>query len=197
MRVSVGLVTRPMREEDAEGVVAFLSAFDECAVQEWETPDLLRSQIRRNPGCSFVVMEMIGDRESEIVGASVAGTCVLRGVIEHIAIDPGLRGNGIGWRLATRSEEGIRAMGVRRLHVLVTAGNDGAARFWARRGYQTPQGERVMVMGQPPSHQAAGMVFMERDLSDGQPDGSHLAEERFSATRHDGPDDPPDPDPKS
>ena len=54
--------------------------------------------------------------------------------IQHIAVDPDCRGDGIGSLLMDASEERARAHGLNRLSLDVSAGNVNARRFYERRG---------------------------------------------------------------
>ena len=54
--------------------------------------------------------------------------------LQTIAVDPELRGEGVGSRLMDASEERARASGSTRLALDVSAGNTGACRFYEHRG---------------------------------------------------------------
>jgi ribosomal protein S18 acetylase RimI-like enzyme len=59
------------------------------------------------------------------------------GAIQNVGITPRHRGCGLGTRLLYRSLEGFRRSGIPRVHLEVTAENEGAIRLYRRLGFTT------------------------------------------------------------
>ncbi len=59
------------------------------------------------------------------------------GAIQNLGIVPGHRGLGLGTALLLRALDGFRRAGIDRVHLEVTAENDGAIRLYERLGFQT------------------------------------------------------------
>jgi ribosomal protein S18 acetylase RimI-like enzyme len=58
------------------------------------------------------------------------------GAIQNLGIVPGHRDQGLGSILLLKALEGFRAAGLGRVHLEVTAENDGAIRLYCRMGFQ-------------------------------------------------------------
>ena len=84
----------------------------------------------RNPGLCIVGVE--GDR---IIASALAGFDGRRGWLYHVATHPDARRRGIATRLVRTIEDRLRAMGCRKLNLIVWEGEDEAIAFWAGIGY--------------------------------------------------------------
>lgn len=73
-----------------------------------------------------------GDR---VLGTILAGYDGHRGWLYKLAVHPNARHCGIGTKLVRAAEKRLAAKGCTKLNLQVRAGNDEAARFWARMGY--------------------------------------------------------------
>lgn len=87
---------------------------------------------RRNPGLVLVAAE--GTR---VVGSALGTWDGRRGWIYHVVTAPSHRRRGIATRLIDQVEAGLRALGCRKVNVMVRPDSDGGAEFWAARGYET------------------------------------------------------------
>jgi ribosomal protein S18 acetylase RimI-like enzyme len=86
---------------------------------------------RRNPGLVLVASE-----GSRIVGSALGTWDGHRGWIYHVVTAPSHRRRGIATRLIDQIEAGLRALGCRKVNVMVRTDSDGGAAFWAARGYE-------------------------------------------------------------
>ena len=89
------------------------------------------------PGATWLTARCEKDRPLEYCG-TVQG---LRdhagmGAIQNLGIIPGHRDQGLGSILLLKALEGFRAAGLGRVHLEVTAENDGAIRLYRRMGFQ-------------------------------------------------------------
>ncbi|HEV8534793.1 MAG TPA: GNAT family N-acetyltransferase [Candidatus Limnocylindria bacterium] len=85
----------------------------------------------RNPGLCLVGRE--GDR---MVASALAGFDGRRGWLYHVATHPESRRRGIATRLVRTIEERLRALGCRKLNLIVWDEEDDAMAFWAAIGYR-------------------------------------------------------------
>lgn len=92
----------------------------------------IRAFLARNPGLSAVARDGAG----RLVGTVLCGTDGRRGFLYHLAVDPAARRGGIGSALAERALGGLRALGIEKCHLMVIAGNELGAAFWAARGWK-------------------------------------------------------------
>ena len=86
---------------------------------------------RRNPGLVLVAAE--GTR---VVGSALGTWDGRRGWIYHVVTAPSHRRQGIATRLIDEVEAGLRALGCRKVNVMVRPDSDGGAEFWGGRGYE-------------------------------------------------------------
>ena len=86
---------------------------------------------RRNPGLVLVAAE--GTR---VVGSALGTWDGRRGWIYHVITAPSHRRQGIATRLIDEVEAGLRALGCRKVNVMVRPDSDGGAEFWGGRGYE-------------------------------------------------------------
>lgn len=54
----------------------------------------------------------------------------------HIDILPAFQSKGLGAKMIERLEEELRGKGVRGVHLVMAAGNEGAERFYKRQGFE-------------------------------------------------------------
>ncbi len=95
-----------------------------------DTPQEIQKKLERDPEL-FLVAEA-GD---EIIGTVIGGYDGRRGMIYHLAVHPGYRGQGIGGSLMDEVERRLRAKGCRRCYLMVTPDNVEAMQYYQRRGW--------------------------------------------------------------
>lgn len=74
--------------------------------------------------------------EHRITGSVMVGHDGHRGWIYYLAVDPGLRHQGLGATLAAAAEDWLHARGVRKLQLMVRDSNTGVLDFYRRIGYE-------------------------------------------------------------
>jgi ribosomal protein S18 acetylase RimI-like enzyme len=90
----------------------------------------LRMFAQRNPG-----MFLVAARGSEVVGSAMGGWDGRRGWIYHVATSPGERRTGLATTLVHQVEERLRALGCRKVNVIVRDENEDGTAFWEALGY--------------------------------------------------------------
>jgi ribosomal protein S18 acetylase RimI-like enzyme len=86
---------------------------------------------RRNPGLVLVAAE-----GSRVIGSALGAWDGRRGWIYHLTVAPSHRRQGIATRLVDQVEDGLRALGCRKVNVMIRPDSDGGAAFWLDRGYE-------------------------------------------------------------
>jgi ribosomal protein S18 acetylase RimI-like enzyme len=87
--------------------------------------------LERNPGLSFVAV-----LHGRIVGCVMCGHDGRRGYLQHLAVDPSHRRQGIGAVLVRRCLDALKDLGIDKIHLDVLADNLPAQRYWTRYGWK-------------------------------------------------------------
>ena len=123
------IVVRDIRTVDGEALRALWKA---TGFRLLGDDDLgLARMARRNPGLVLVAAE-----GSRVVGSALGAWDGRRGWIYHVAVAPSHRRQGIATRLIDQVESGLRALGCRKVNVMVRPDSDGGAELWTSRGYE-------------------------------------------------------------
>jgi len=124
------LVIEPMRFSDLELLFDKLTKVPELAMLPAEQA-LLAGMIDRQDGVLLVARQ-----GPDLIGALIGGSFGVRGTVSHLWVDAEYRGQQIGQQLFEYAYDCFRKLGVPRLHVMVTPGNEGAVRFWRNAGFE-------------------------------------------------------------
>lgn len=106
-----------------------LSHVPEVAFHGWEI--LLINRQLGEESRFFKVIEHSGG----IVGVSIGGSHNGRGTITHTWVAEGYRGHRLGQILSDASLQSLYDGGAHAVHLMTTANNTGAERFWQRQGF--------------------------------------------------------------
>ena len=128
---------RPYRDADEAAVIALWQA---CGLtRPWNPPAPDIAFVRRSGHGDILVAE----EASEIVGSVMVGHDGHRGWVYYLAASPDFQRRGLGRLLMITAEQWLAARGVRKCELMIRSGNEAAAGFYARLGYQR---EPVLVM---------------------------------------------------
>lgn len=103
----------------------------------------LMAEIAQKPGflpqATWLLAFSDGDRRGREYVGTIQGIRDRAGLgaIQNLGILPAHRGRGLGSALLIRSLEGFRESGISRVHLEVTAENEGAIRLYRRLGFVT------------------------------------------------------------
>jgi ribosomal protein S18 acetylase RimI-like enzyme len=130
--VGVGkLRIRTAGDPDLDRVLELWAAARSPHARTADTPEVLGVLLARDPD-SVLVAEVDG----RIIGAVIAAFDGWRGNMYRLAVEPGRRREGIGRALIGEGERRLRALGARRITVLVGGSDDLARAFWEATGYE-------------------------------------------------------------
>lgn len=120
---------RPAREADDESVIALWRV---CGlVVPWNDPGADIARCRASPQAELLVAELGG----RVVATAMAGDDGHRGWLYYLAVDPALRGTGLGRAIVRHAEAWLEARGVTKVEVLIRGGNAGVQPFYEGLGY--------------------------------------------------------------
>lgn len=120
----------PFSPSDYDEVMALWQATEGLTLREADSRSAVIHYLAHNPGLSFVARD--GRR---LVGAVLAGTDGRRGYLQHLAVAPTHRSQGLGTSLANRVLEGLGALGIAKCHLFVRRERAQAREFWERLGW--------------------------------------------------------------
>ena len=123
-------VVRPAHEGDESAAVALWHACELVAPYNNPVADF---RFARAGGASDVLVDEAGNQV--VVGTVMVGHDGHRGWLYYVAADPDRRNMGIGRELVRAAEKWLRERGVRKVQLLVRAGNSGVVSFYERIGF--------------------------------------------------------------
>ena len=95
-----------------------------------------RFELSENPAAHLMVAESAGENHRAIVGYVGYWLIVDEAHISTIAVDPGLRGQGIGELLLSHALDGARNLGAEMATLEVRASNEAAINLYRKFGFQ-------------------------------------------------------------
>jgi ribosomal protein S18 acetylase RimI-like enzyme len=117
-----------------------------------DTTEALAQYLERNPGLSFVAR--VG---GHLVGAVLCGTDGRRGYLNHLAVAPSHRRQGIGRLLVRACLDALRSIGITRCNSWVYGENAGGLAFWKALGWQFWSDKEVIAIRYvPPAEPSSG-----------------------------------------
>jgi ribosomal protein S18 acetylase RimI-like enzyme len=86
---------------------------------------------------------LVGEHDTTIAGAVIAGFDGVRGWIYHLAVAPEFRRRGVATQLVRAAEDGLRKLGCAKVNLQVRATNHEVVAFYRSLGYEVE--ERVSM----------------------------------------------------
>lgn len=128
----MGIEIREFRAADYDDAIALWKRTPGMGLSEADSRERITAFMARNPGLSFVAED---GAARGIVGTILCGSDTRRGYLYHLAVDPELRRQGLGTRLADAAMAALKAQGVEKAHLMVIAGNGLGTAFWKAAGW--------------------------------------------------------------
>lgn len=122
------IVVREYRTGDGEPLRALWATVGFRSIGDDDAS--LRILAQRNPG-----LVLVATRGASVVGSALGAWDGRRGWIYHVATAAGERRSGLATRLVRGVEARLRALGCRKVNVIVRDENDAGAAFWEALGY--------------------------------------------------------------
>lgn len=127
----------PFVPADYDEVMALWSNTEGLTLRDADSREAIARYLSRNPDLSFVARE-----EGQLIAAVLAGTDGRRGYLQHLAVTPSHRGQGLGRALVRQVIGALTALGIAKCHLMVRQENMQARAFWDHLGWT----ERADVM---------------------------------------------------
>ena len=121
---------RKLQISDHEDLILLWQNCDGISLRDADSRQGMQRYLERNPGLSFVA-----EADRRIVASLMAGHDGRRGYIQHLAVDPEQRKQGIAGRLLELCLQALLDQGVAKSHVHVVNSNQLGRDFWSRRGW--------------------------------------------------------------
>lgn len=123
--------------KDAQRLERFFRQFKEVSFCEWQDAKCLSGVLVQKTTTAFLALDVCG----EVVGAVLGGMLGSRGTINHLAVSPSYRSQGVGQRLVEAASADMKRVGVLRMFLFVDDANLAGKRFWSAQGFCEPRGE--------------------------------------------------------
>jgi putative acetyltransferase len=123
----INVTYRTFLKEDCKEALAFWANTPGVLLHKngEDTTEGVVNYLARNPGLSFVA-----EHDGRIIGAILCGHDGRRGLIHHLAVDPGYRKMGIGKRLVRLATEQLKAQHIKKCFLFVLKENDIGEAFY-------------------------------------------------------------------
>ena len=121
---------RNLQITDHQDLIVLWRNCDGISLRDADSRQGMQKYLERNPGLSFVA-----EVDARIVASLMAGHDGRRGYIQHLAVDPEQRNQGIAGRLLELCLQALQAQGIVKSHVHVLNSNQLGRDFWSRRGW--------------------------------------------------------------
>jgi len=121
---------REMDISDYDTVIELWHQSEGLLLREADSREHIARYLKRNPGLSFVAL-----RQKQIVGAVLVGTDGRRGYLQHLAVSPDHRHQGIGSQLVSESIRALESIGILKTHLFVIHDNRGVQTFYEKLGW--------------------------------------------------------------
>jgi ribosomal protein S18 acetylase RimI-like enzyme len=131
------VMLRRTTAKDAQRLERFFRQFEEVSFCEWQDAKCLRGVLVQKTTAAFLALDIHG----EVVGAVLGGMLGSRGTINHLAVSPVYRSQGVGQRLVEAASADMKRVGVLRMFLFVDDANLAGKRFWSAQGFCEPRGE--------------------------------------------------------
>ena len=131
---------REMMIDHYDDVHAFWSSVQGLKMDESDTRENMETYLKRNPRLSYVAV-----MSDEIIGTIKAGQDGRRGYINHLAVKPSLRKQGIAKALYSLCMEELKRQGIWRCNIYVLDSNKSALSFWEHNGWAPLQNNFQML----------------------------------------------------
>ncbi len=120
-----------MEADDYDEVMGLLGGASGVVLRAVDSRKATGRFLIANMGLSFIAIE-----DGILAGCIMGSTDGKRGYLQHLAVHPTFRRQGLGTALVARALEAMAKRGVDKTHVFVMKSNPGAQEFWRRIGWE-------------------------------------------------------------
>lgn len=127
----MALAIRPMTVTDFDAVRTLWASCEGVGLNDADRPEALGAYLERNPGMSFVAQ-----RDDAIVGAVLCGHDGRRGYLNHLAVSPAYRHQGLARDLVDNCLAALQKAGIGKCHLFIFNSNQDGRNFWRQIGWE-------------------------------------------------------------
>ncbi len=120
-------------------ILALWQKCDGIGLSDADSRENIKEYLKRNPGMSFIARV-----NGKVVGAVLAGHDGRRGYINHLAVHPDCRRNGIGRSLTKHCLKVLEKAGIKKAHIFIFNENSDGIAFWKALGWTERSDIRVI-----------------------------------------------------
>lgn len=126
-------IYREMTMADYPTVMAFWQGIGGIGLdlEDADSPEGMTFFLASNPGLSLLAF-----RQEQLVGTVLCGHDGRRGYINHLAVSPYERGNGVGKELVNRILKKLAKIGIKKANLFVYDTNLSGLSFWEHLGWE-------------------------------------------------------------
>ena len=125
------LLIRPMAITDFDAVHTLWTSCEGVGLNDADRPEALSAYLVRHPGMSFIAQQ-----DDAIVGAVLCGHDGRRGYLNHLAVSPAHRHQGLARRLVDSCLAALKEAGIGKCHLFVFSSNQDGQNFWQKIGWE-------------------------------------------------------------
>ena len=122
---------RPMADAECDAVEALWRDCD--LVVHYNPPALDIAFCRASPNSELFVA--VAD-DGAVVASAMAGHDGHRGWLYYVAVDPAMRGTGLGRVIVAHCEAWLKSLGVRKVNLMIRETNTAVRAFYEQLGYR-------------------------------------------------------------
>jgi N-acetylglutamate synthase len=137
--MNINFDIREMQPADLAAVIDFWNSVEGIGMSPDDNPEDLKSYLAHNPGLSFVA-----HTGADLAGAVLCAQDGRRGYINHLAVAPSHRKQGLGDQLVSCCLEALRERNIHKCHIFVFCNNQPAIAFWTQTGWENRTDLMVM-----------------------------------------------------
>lgn len=127
-------IIRTMTIDDYDAVIKLLTATQGVSLRDADSREATARYLNRNPGLSFVAADK--NQPSELIGCLMSGHDGRRGYLQHLAVLPACRRQGVARSLMDHCLSALAQLGIIKSHVDVFTDNELGRSFWASQGWE-------------------------------------------------------------
>lgn len=128
----------PMAMKHYDQVIGLWRACEGIGLSDADSRDNIRSYLFRNPGLSYVAIANM-----RVAGAVLCGHDGRRGYLNHLAVHPDFRRQGLARALIKKCLATLETIGIAKCHLFILRKNIDAAKFWGNAGWELRSDLRV------------------------------------------------------
>ena len=125
---------RAMSIDDYDAVIKLLSDTPGVSLRDADSREATARYLTRNPGLSFVALD--DSDPGKLKGCIMSGHDGRRGYLQHLAVLPAYRRQGVGRMLVNQCIDALKRLGINKSHIDVFTENEMGCQFWVRQGWK-------------------------------------------------------------